>query len=195
MRQACAASGRATLVTGYLDSIGALESAVAQHEVDLALIPGAWLRDAGLGLLVRLGAARPEIKVVLVGGDLSATAVAQALPLGLRGILAAAISTADLAKAIAAILGGELWLSRRKMLEVVNAVSYSERSAHSDTWRNLPALTEREHAVLQEVLTGRSNKEIAKELDISEQTVKIHLQHIYRKLGVHRRLDLLLASK
>jgi DNA-binding CsgD family transcriptional regulator len=41
------------------------------------------------------------------------------------------------------------------------------------------------------VLAGQSNKLIAGELEISEYTVKVHLQHIYRKLGVHRRLELL----
>ena len=47
--------------------------------------------------------------------------------------------------------------------------------------------------VLKLVLDGKSNKSIANELAISERTVKIHLQHVYRKLGVHRRVDLLKA--
>ena len=69
----------------------------------------------------------------------------------------------------------------------------SDRPQSTGIWSNLPSLTGREHGVLLEVMEGGSNKDIAGALEISEQTVKIHLQHIYRKLGVHRRADLLLS--
>lgn len=62
-----------------------------------------------------------------------------------------------------------------------------------DVWLDLPSLTAREHGVLKKILDGKPNKSIAYDLGISEKTDKIHLQHLYRKLGVHRRVDLLKA--
>ena len=64
------------------------------------------------------------------------------------------------------------------------ATGIARLTAANDTWRNLPSLTEREHSILQQVLDGKSNKQIARDLGLSESTVKIHLQHIYQKLGV-----------
>jgi two-component system, NarL family, nitrate/nitrite response regulator NarL len=190
---ACAESHGFTLSASYIDSSGALEVAVAAYRPEIALLPESWLLDDGLELLVRLEAACPHLRAIVVGAELSGAALARALPLGLRGLLRPQADSSSIARAIATVLSGELWLSRRQVIELVNSVSESERTTHSDTWRDLPALTEREHTVLHEVLADRSNREIARDLEISEQTVKIHLQHIYRKLGVRSRLDLLLA--
>ena len=53
---------------------------------------------------------------------------------------------------------------------------------------NLSDLTPREMEVLQLVMTGKTNKSIAKEIYVSEKTVEFHLENIYRKLGVQTRL-------
>jgi len=55
-------------------------------------------------------------------------------------------------------------------------------------------LTPREQEVLRQLTTGRSNKEIAEELFISEKTVKSHLNSIFRKLNVTRRLQAILYA-
>ena len=52
-----------------------------------------------------------------------------------------------------------------------------------------PALTPREEDVLREIARGASNKEIARTLDIAETTVKIHVQHILRKLELSSRVQ------
>jgi DNA-binding NarL/FixJ family response regulator len=52
-----------------------------------------------------------------------------------------------------------------------------------------PALTPREHEVLRLLVEGRTNREIAARLCLSEGTVEQHLAHLYRKLGVHNRTE------
>jgi two-component system nitrate/nitrite response regulator NarL len=52
-----------------------------------------------------------------------------------------------------------------------------------------PSLSPREEEVLREIALGASNKEIARTLDIAETTVKIHVQHILRKLGLSSRVQ------
>jgi len=56
-------------------------------------------------------------------------------------------------------------------------------------------LTQREKEILELLLNGMCNKEIASALHISEKTVETHLVHIYRKCGVSRRIEILLQHK
>ena len=53
---------------------------------------------------------------------------------------------------------------------------------------NLADLTPRELEILQLILTGKTNKQIAREMYISERTVEFHLDHIYTKIGVRTRM-------
>ncbi len=56
-------------------------------------------------------------------------------------------------------------------------------------------LSAREMAVLQELAAGLSNKEIARRLDVSPNTVKTHLAHLYEKLGARRRTEAVLRAR
>lgn len=58
-----------------------------------------------------------------------------------------------------------------------------------------PPFTPREADVLRCLMTGQSNKEIARDLGISPGTVKMHLEHIFGKLGVATRLQAVLAAQ
>jgi two-component system nitrate/nitrite response regulator NarL len=68
---------------------------------------------------------------------------------------------------------------------------HATAAPHAD----LRQLTPRENAVVRSVLCGHSNKEIARALGIAEHTVKIHLHHVYAKLHLHGRLDLVLRHR
>lgn len=157
---------------------------------EFALISAEWLRLSGLDLLSRLSGAH-RVNILVCGESVGALTVARGFAHGLRGMLAADASVETIRKALLTIRSGEMWISRRVLLEALHSVAPSDAS--SDTWRRLPSLSDREHAVLTQVLAGLANKDIAEKLSISEHTVKAHLQHLYLKLGVHRRVDLLRA--
>lgn len=159
----------------------------------LAALSGDWLRDEGLSLLIEIQQLRRNARVLLVDARLESLALGHALRLGLRGLTEPDVEPQKLAKALESIAAGELWIGRQLLTEVVGLLAPADHCDRMDVWLNLPALTERERDVLKLVLDGKANKSIANELAISEQTVKIHLQHVYRKLGVHRRVDLLKA--
>ena len=179
----------ATTPEELLDTV----EAATKMGTPLVVMPGAWLKQEGLELLMEVRRLAREAKALLVGADLESLALGQALRLGLRGLVDPGMPPKQLGRALEVIVAGELWISRQLLLDVVGLLAPPEPDAQMDVWLNLPALTEREHDVLMEVLDGKPNKLIARKLDISEQTVKIHLQHVYRKLGVHRRVDLLKA--
>ncbi|GFE83017.1 hypothetical protein GCM10011487_50170 [Steroidobacter agaridevorans] len=91
----------------------------------------------------------------------------------------------DLNRALSAVMSGELWLTRRQLTTVM-------AFATSGVQEDMTELTARENAVMRKVLLGHSNKQIARTLNIAEHTVKIHLHHVYGKLRVHSRVELLL---
>jgi len=79
-------------------------------------------------------------------------------------------------------LSSDVDLGRRAGLQMPRVLRRHER------------LSMREHDVYELILQGRSNKEIARTLFISESTTKVHVRHIYEKLGVHTRAELARAS-
>jgi len=87
--------------------------------------------------------------------------------------------------------GGEIWLDNGMTAEVIDAF---KKSAESNQRTVKPLLSSREREVLQLVTQGFRNREIGKELFISEQTVKNHLHNIFDKLGVSDRLELALYA-
>jgi two-component system nitrate/nitrite response regulator NarL len=195
LREACEATGRYDLVCeaaipeDFLDGIETL----GRSRQTLVALSGKWLRDEGLELLIEVRRLNRNALVLLIGADLESLALGQALKLGLRGLADPSTDTFRLGKAMDVVAAGELWISRQLLFKVIGMLLPHDLESQTDVWLNLPSLTEREHDVLRKVLEGKPNKSIANELGISEQTVKIHLQHVYRKLGVHRRVDLLRA--
>ena len=134
-----------------------------------------------------------EAVVILVGAsedDAWATAVLSA---GARGILTRDSGRDDLVNAIRVVRGGGIWARRRWLnacvLHVVGAAK--RRLATQDTVDT--RLSRREREVLQHAATGVGNKELADRLSISEATVKVHLTHIFQKLGVPGRAALAAA--
>ena len=131
---------------------------------------------------------------ILVAATLSEPQVADALTAGARGLLAPAAGPEDLVKAIRVVAAGEIWASRRAIAAWVNRAVQETR-----TLRNLELvlegrLSQRERDVFRHAATGMGNKELAERLCISEATVKVHLTHIFQKLGLHGRGQLAAAA-
>ena len=95
----------------------------------------------------------------------------------------------DLLRAVRVVANGEMWFSRRQLAEmlhqqaVIAIVPDSERLS-------LQGMTSREAEIIQWVIRGKTNKEIAQALKISNLTVKTHVQNIFKKSGLRRRGEL-----
>lgn len=112
-----------------------------------------------------------------------------ALELGARGY-AHALATPTLLREIDTVVShGGLWAGAELMARLVGALR-SRLPAQRETV--LDALSPREAEVAQAVAAGRSNKEVARELGVTERTVKAHLGAVFEKLGVRDRLQLAL---
>jgi DNA-binding NarL/FixJ family response regulator len=110
--------------------------------------------------------------------------IVRAVEAGANGYLLKDASREELIQAIEAVSRGESWLAPA----VASRVMGHLRKPGADT------LSERELDVLRRVAKGRSNKEIAAEMHISQATVKTHLIHIYRKLDVNDRTSAVTAA-
>jgi DNA-binding NarL/FixJ family response regulator len=95
----------------------------------------------------------------------------------------------DLVKAVLAIAGGEMWFSRGQLAGMLR-----ERAEHTAPILPGPiilhGLTCRETEVAQLIARGKTNKEIGQAMDISDLTVKSHVQNIFKKCGLRRRGEL-----
>ena len=128
----------------------------------------------------------PDAKLLLVipaFDDVQATRILQK---GAFGLLSASQEFSQGIRAIRAIHTGELWASRTVVSAVAQAgiKNAMELQSHS---KLMSQLTEREREVVNLLRCGSSNKQIASKLNISDKTVKTHLQNIFGKLQVRRR--------
>lgn len=150
--------------------------------------------------LQRIQQQRPHVRVLLVSEQVCRSAVADVLRNRFHGLLLTT-SLPDLyLKAIRAVSKGELWLSRRLMAEAISDPAWplpladAGTSADPDRLHAMEALSRRELQVVERLHRGCSNKEIARELGIMEDTVKKHLKSIFAKLGVRRRALVILQA-
>jgi DNA-binding NarL/FixJ family response regulator len=166
----------------------ALEHLNRTSEIDLALVDVRMPDQDGLELLRALKAERPEMPVIMLSTYDNAPYVKRALADGAAGYLLKDATPEDLSQAInVAMSGSGNVLSPRVIQNLFEEHEASSRDHGSNGRRGEYSLTQREHDILALLAEGRSNREIAGRLYLSEKTVKAHLAAIFRKLGVTNR--------
>jgi len=126
-----------------------------------------------------------ETEVVALTSVLESTAVVGAVRAGAIGYLLKDIQASELRRAIKAAAAGQVQLTPQASAYLMREVRTPEA---------IEALTEREREVLRLLVQGHSNKEIGRDLQISEDTVKTHVKHIMAKLGVQSRTQAVLCA-
>jgi two-component system nitrate/nitrite response regulator NarL len=152
-------------------------------------LPGA----TGIQTLGEFKEAAPLAHVVLLTVSEDEQDLQAALRGGAHGYLLKTIEGDVLSSAIHRVMRGEPVVSPELMGKLVAALQAPAAAAAITPVARSADLTAqlspREQEVLQQIARGASNKEIARSLDIAETTVKIHVQHILRKLGVSSRVQ------
>lgn len=167
-----------------------LAACLERHKPKVLLLDKALLDRLAPMSLRRIHQRCPHVRVLLVSEQVCRRVVADVLRNQFHGFLPST-SPADLClKAIRAVSNGELWLSRRLMARIITDPAWlleATASADPDSFHAMETLSRRELQVVARLHRGYSNKEIARELGIMEDTVKKHLKSVFAKLGVRRR--------
>jgi len=136
-------------------------------------------------LLEGLRLKRPDIRVVIMGSGNEVEASLAAIAGGAKGYVNENATISEFVSAVRVVSAGLLWASRKVFSLIIDRYSTpSKRMLSAKT------LTSRERQVLEMLVGGRSNKEIATPLGIEERTVKAHVSKIMRKCGVENRIQL-----
>jgi len=145
----------------------------------------------GLELFRRLKRQGFSGRTIFLSARMEDEEVLEAVRLGAQGIVLKDEAPEDLVSAVREAARGGRWLPPGIMQRALDAALRRE-SARTEPGRTLSV---REAEVCRLVGLGYSNKRIARELDISEGTVKVHLNNIFQKLGVSSRLQVALTAK
>ncbi len=127
----------------------------------------------------------PATEVIALTSVLESDSVVNAVKAGAIGYLLKDTQAAELRRAIKAAAAGQIQLSPQAVTYLVHEMRVPDMPE---------TLTERETEVLRLLARGQSNKEIARNLQVAEDTVKTHVRHILVKLGVQSRTQAVLAA-
>ncbi|MDH3716549.1 MAG: response regulator transcription factor [Planctomycetota bacterium] len=148
-------------------------------DLDLVLLDVRMPEGGGLRVLGGLQENNPSLPVLMFSGYDNPNFVARSVALGARGYVLKSVSREQLLSAIRTAAAGKMLWRREELRRASGALASPRLPVDVE----IP-LTDRESQVLQLLAQGLTNKEIAKNLKISYETVKEHVQHILRKLGV-----------
>lgn len=178
-------AGLATYLKGKVEriveasDIAELYTVLAQdHSIGFLIIdsrlPGL---DSGADI-IRLKQRFPSLRVLLMSNDVSRDAILAALEWGVHGYIWKGALESVIKEALLRVLSGAVYVPSE----------LSECAAPKRAVNGLGLLTERESEIASLVAQGKATKEIARELGIAPGTVKVHVNNVYRKFGVHNRL-------
>jgi two-component system nitrate/nitrite response regulator NarL len=131
----------------------------------------------------------PESRVLMLTVSEDAEDLLETLKAGASGYLLKNIEADFLVESIRRAARGESVMSPQMTGKLVNGLKTLVRGGDGAGLAERERLTPREREILVSLARGASNKEIARELDLAESTVKIHVQHILRKLGLTSRVQ------
>jgi DNA-binding NarL/FixJ family response regulator len=160
---------------------------------DILLLDLAMPRLPGLEAMRAIMSGSPTVKIILLTSTITTQQIIQALQIGARGIVLKDALTDHLTMAIRAVAGGDYWIGGKRVVNLVGALHELMQKAQIPE-RKTYGLTPRELEVVGAIVEGCSNRDIAKQFGLSEETVKRHLSNIFDKTGVSTRLELALFA-
>lgn len=186
------ASDSSLAVIGEASDAGEAVRKAATLQPDVILLDNHLPGATGIQALPGLKDAAPNARIILLTVSEDAEDLQAALRAGAHGYLLKTIEGDLLAQAIHRAMKGEAVVSPEMTGKLVTAFRAASAPAPIEpppAPDPLAQLSAREMQVLEQIALGASNKEIARTLDIAETTVKIHVQHILRKLNLSSRVQ------
>jgi DNA-binding NarL/FixJ family response regulator len=160
-----------------------------KHNLDVVLLDIRMPKGDGLTALGRIKLAHPDLPVLMFSMYDTPAYVARAVALGAAGFVHKGDTRKRIISAVRAAATGEPTWTREELRRISGALATPRLSDDVEV-----PLTKREAEVLRHLTNGLTNKEIGQKLKIGYETVKEHVQHILRKIGVSDRTQAALWS-
>jgi DNA-binding NarL/FixJ family response regulator len=166
-------------IAGTAETADQAMEQVALAQPDLMLLDIRLGESDGLSVLARIKADHPKLPVLIYTGYDNPAFAARAVALGAAGYVLKGTGRDELIAAIRRAAAGETLWTREELRRVTSALAAPRTTYDLDV-----PLTRREMEVLTHIVEGHTNKRIADDLSISYETVKEHVQHLLKKIGV-----------
>lgn len=185
-------SRRVTVVANVLRGSDVLEAA-KESRPDVAVISSQLQEGAleGYRVLRELRQAHERTRTVMLLASRDRELVLDAFRCGVRGVVFRDEAIEILVKSIHAVHHGQVWANSESMRSLIEALGEALPVRSRDN-RGMSRLSKREADVVRLVAEGLSNKDISLQLKLSEHTVRNYLFHVFDKLGVSTRVELVL---
>jgi len=164
-----------------------------ESEPDILLLDVMMPRLPGIEAMRAIMNGTPTVKIILLTSTITTQQIIEALQIGARGIVLKNALADHLQTAIRTVYAGDYWIGGKRVVNLVSALHGLMQQAQVPQ-RKTYGLTPREMEVVGCIVEGSSNRDIAKQFALSEETVKRHLSNIFDKTGVSTRLELALFA-
>ncbi len=166
-------------------SLGDALARVKEHsDIDLILYDLDLPDSKGVGGLMRLRTAMPSVPIMVLSASTDRNDIQQASKLGAAGFVSKSTDTDLLIKTIEFVLAGGTYFPTK-----LNGSNNGKTAASPCDEPTQNPLTDRQREILTLVAQGLSNKQIAKALAVAENTVRVHVVRILKKIGAHNRAE------
>ncbi len=172
------------VVGAACDGSEALELVHDGREPDVLLLDVRLPDLDGIEVARKILEERPGLAILMLSAHDDHEYVAEAMRVGARGYVLKTAEANELVQAVHLVARGHLVMDSK-----VSGILGEKRAQEQEPAPKTGPLTERELQVLRQLAEGRTNRAIAKRLGISPETVKAHLERIFRKLGAGDRTD------
>lgn len=161
---------------------------------DLLLLDWQMSGLSGMEVLRQLNGADQDLRRVILTSAINDEQIEEALLLGVKGVLLKKSPAITLFQCITCVMADQYWIGQKPASHIAPANSDTSPAVIKGSSHRDFGLTSREMEILVKILEGKTNRELARQFSISQNTVKRHVTNIFDKLGVYNRLELALFA-
>ncbi len=192
VRNVLAAHGRFSVVAEADNGADTVRQ-VLSLQPEILLLDVQMPNSSGFSTIREVAEAAPRTRIVLLTGSIPPDQLMEAFNAGARGIVFKNAMTEQIAAALLAVMDGGFWAQSHRVEQlsgILAELKAQVTEATPEDWN----LTRRELEVVSLIVRGCSNRDIARQFNLSEETVKRHLSNIFEKLKISTRLELAVTA-